>query len=79
MNENNNKWHVLINNYVTKRQGSLNIVFAYKDEELLDARIKSFRDKAERVLKRTNFDEEFSKAIITVDYNEDQGLWNKND
>ena len=64
----NNKWHVLINNYVTKRQGSLNIVFLYRDEELLNRRIESLRDKAERVLKRTDFDEEFSKAIITVDY-----------
>lgn len=62
------KWHALINNYVTKREGSLHIVFIYRDEEMLDARIKSFRDKGERVLKRTDFDKEFSKVIITVDF-----------
>jgi lipid II:glycine glycyltransferase (peptidoglycan interpeptide bridge formation enzyme) len=63
------KWHALINNYVAKREGSLRIVFIYKDEEVLDNRIKRFRDKAERVLNRTDFDEEFSKVIITVESN----------
>jgi hypothetical protein len=61
------KWHALINNYVAKRTGSLSIVFVYRDEKILDGRIKGFRDKAERILKRTDFDEEFSKVIITIE------------
>jgi len=61
------EWYALINNYVTYQDGSLRIVFAYRNEGMLDNRIASLRDKAERILKRTDFDQEFTKVKITVE------------
>lgn len=60
------KWFTIINTKVTYREGELHISFAYRDKTARDRRYENLRKKAE-IIKRTDFEVEFVKAIITVE------------
>jgi hypothetical protein len=62
--------YAIINNYVTKREGYLHIAYA-GSEEFINTKMERLRDKAIRVLKRTDFDKEFEKVTIIIRRNQE--------
>jgi len=60
------KWYAIINVYVTYREGDLHVSYAYKTKELRDNKFDRLKKKSE-IIKRTDFEKEFIKAILTIE------------